>query len=84
MMPELYDDVDFSQDIKFLDKELRDIIQVSLKYAELTKQFIEELEKADKFFHRVSKVKNRLDRISPFMLQHPHDIVSIAHQLALP
>lgn len=32
MMPELYVDVDFSQDFTFLDKELRDTIQVSLDH----------------------------------------------------
>lgn len=30
MMPELYEDVDFTQDFTYLDKELRDTIQVSL------------------------------------------------------
>ena len=28
MMPELYEDVDFTQSVTFLDKELRDTLQV--------------------------------------------------------
>ncbi|MBQ9418936.1 MAG: hypothetical protein IJU31_01020 [Synergistaceae bacterium] len=31
MIPDLYEDADFSQEIVFLDKELLDTIQVSLK-----------------------------------------------------
>lgn len=40
MMPELYDDVDFSQNFTFLDKELRDTIQVSLSDEHHSAKFV--------------------------------------------
>ena len=43
MMPELYDDVDFSQTPKFLDKELRDTIQVSLSAEHNAAKFVDTL-----------------------------------------
>ena len=43
MMPELYDDVDFSQDIKFLDKELRDTIQVSMSEEHNAAKYVDTL-----------------------------------------
>ena len=42
-IPELYDDVDFSQEIKFLDKELRDTIQVSLTEEHNSAKFVDTL-----------------------------------------
>ena len=43
MMPELYDDVDFSQEFKFLDKELRDTIQVSQSEEHNAARFVDTL-----------------------------------------
>ena len=43
MMPELYEDADFSQDIIFLDKELRDTIQVSLSEEHNAAQYVDTL-----------------------------------------
>lgn len=43
MMPELYEDVDFSEDIKFLDKELRDTIQVSMSEEHNSAKFVDTL-----------------------------------------
>lgn len=43
MMPELYDDVDFSQNFTFLDKELRDTIQVSLSDEHHSAKFVDTL-----------------------------------------
>ena len=42
-MPELYDDVDFSQEVKFLDKELQDTIQVTLGEEHNPAKFIDTL-----------------------------------------
>ena len=43
MIPELYNDVDFSQELKFLDKELRDTIQVSLNEEHNAAKFVDTL-----------------------------------------
>ena len=43
MMPELYEDVDFSQDFTSLDKELRDTIQVSLSEEHNAAKFVDTL-----------------------------------------
>ena len=43
MMPELYEDVDFSQDVTYLDKELRDTIQVTLSEEHNAAKFIDTL-----------------------------------------
>lgn len=43
MMPELYDDVDFSQEVTFLDKELRDTIQVSLSAEHNAAKYVDTL-----------------------------------------
>ncbi|MBQ3646746.1 MAG: hypothetical protein II960_09125 [Synergistaceae bacterium] len=43
MMPELYEDVDFSQNFTFLDKELRDTIQVSLSEDHNAAKFVDTL-----------------------------------------
>ena len=43
MMPELYEDVDFSQDLTYLDKELRDTIQVTLSEEHKAAKFIDTL-----------------------------------------
>ncbi len=43
MMPELYEDADFSQDLKFLDKELRDTIQVSQSDEHNATRFVDTL-----------------------------------------
>ena len=43
MMPELYEDVDFSQGFTFLDKELRDTIQVSLSEEHNSAKFVDTL-----------------------------------------
>ena len=43
MMPELYTDVDFSQEPKFLDKELQDTIQVSLSAEHNSAKFVDTL-----------------------------------------
>ena len=43
MMPELYEDVDFSQDLKYLDKELRDTIQVSHSEEHNAARFVDTL-----------------------------------------
>ena len=43
MMPELYEDVDFSQGFTFLDKELRDTIQVSLSEGHNSAKFVDTL-----------------------------------------
>lgn len=43
MMPELYEDADFSQDIIFLDKELRDTIQVSLSEEHNAAKYVDTL-----------------------------------------
>ena len=42
-IPELYDDVDFSQEVKFLDKELQDTIQVTLGEEHNPAKFIDTL-----------------------------------------
>ena len=42
-MPELYKDVDFSQEVKFLDKELQDTIQVTLAKEHNSAKFIDSL-----------------------------------------
>ena len=42
-MPELYKDVDFSQKVKFLDKELQDTIQVTLAEEHNSAKFIDSL-----------------------------------------
>ena len=43
MMPELYEDVDFSQDLIYLDKELRDTIQVSQSEEHNAARFVDTL-----------------------------------------
>ena len=43
MIPELYADVDFSQEPKFLDKELQDTIQVSLSAEHKSAKFVDTL-----------------------------------------
>ena len=43
MMPKLYEDVDFSQDLTYLDKELRDTIQVTLSEEHKAAKFIDTL-----------------------------------------
>ena len=43
MMPELYEDVDFSQNFTFLDKELRDTVQVSLSEEHNAAKFVDTL-----------------------------------------
>ena len=43
MIPDLYEDVDFSQEIKFLDKELQDTIQVSLSAEHKSARFVDTL-----------------------------------------
>ncbi len=43
MIPELYADVDFSQEPKFLDKELQDTIQVSLSAEHNSAKFVDTL-----------------------------------------
>ena len=43
MIPELYNDVDFSQEIKFLDKELRDTMQVSFREEHNSAKFVDTL-----------------------------------------
>ena len=43
MMPELYEDADFSQGFTFLDKELRDTIQVSLSEEHNSAKFVDTL-----------------------------------------
>lgn len=43
MMPELYEDVDFSQNLTYLDKELRDTIQVTLSEEHNAAKFIDTL-----------------------------------------
>ena len=43
MMPELYEEVDFSEDIKFLDKELRDTIQASLSEKHNVAKYVDTL-----------------------------------------
>ena len=42
-MPQLYKDVDFSQEVKFLDKELQDTIQVTLAKEHNSAKFIDSL-----------------------------------------
>ena len=42
-MPQLYNDVDFSQEVKFLDKELQDTIQVTLAKEHNSAKFIDSL-----------------------------------------
>ena len=42
-MPELHNDVDFSQEVKFLDKELQDTIQVTLAEEHNSAKFIDSL-----------------------------------------
>ena len=43
MTPERYENVDFSQGFTFLDKELRDIIQVSLSEEHNSAKFVDTL-----------------------------------------
>ncbi|MBR0203680.1 MAG: hypothetical protein IJQ56_04865 [Synergistaceae bacterium] len=43
MMPELHNDVDFSQEFTFLDKELRDTIQVSMNEEHNAAKFVDTL-----------------------------------------
>ena len=43
MMPEVYEDVDFSQNFTFLDKELRDTVQVSLSEEHNAAKFVDTL-----------------------------------------
>ena len=43
MMPELYNDIDFSQDFTFLDKELRDTIQIPLSEEHNSAKFVDTL-----------------------------------------
>ena len=43
MIPDIYEDVDFSQEIKFFDKELQDTIQVSLGAEHKSAQFVDTL-----------------------------------------
>ena len=43
MIPELYADVDFSQEPKFLDKELQDTIQVSISAEHKSAKFVDTL-----------------------------------------
>ena len=43
MMPELYQDIDFSQNFTYLDKELRDTIQVTLSEEHNAAKFIDTL-----------------------------------------
>ena len=42
-MPQLYSDVNFSQEVKFLDKELQDTIQVTLAKEHNSAKFIDSL-----------------------------------------
>ena len=43
MIPDIYEDVDFSQEIKFFDKELQDTIQVSLGAEHKSAKFVDTL-----------------------------------------